>query len=442
MSVIKITDGNYDQSLAVKCINGTFVGKKEENVISYKGIPFVDKQPVGELRWKAPVKYTPDNNVYEAYQFEKMSVQDLSITDYQGEDCLYLNVYKADDARMTVTPGSNLTYNGSAKNIATASNFEGIGTYYLGYKKDSQATAESQITWGTVSTSPLTATNAGTYYIYYKFTPDGNHDNVNEATVGTATYVGTATIAKAARSGAVSCDDVTYGSTVTATVSGNTETGGITWSITNGTGEATIDATGKVTPTQAGTVTVNATVAATANYDTYIATPKTITIAKAAGSIVYSTSDSVQAYCRTDAVAADTLYGDRELTITSTSASGATGTISYGISQSGWSISNDGKTITVPNGTAAGVYNITVSATSAESTNYLPKTVSNSITVNIIEQALERIELTLAESTIPFNGSTEATVVAVYTNGAYADVTSNPNTSYSSNPTGVVTITK
>ena len=27
-----ITDGNYDQSLAVKCINGTFVGRKTENV--------------------------------------------------------------------------------------------------------------------------------------------------------------------------------------------------------------------------------------------------------------------------------------------------------------------------------------------------------------------------------------------------------------------------
>ena len=25
-----ITDGNYDKSLAVKCINGTFVGKKEK----------------------------------------------------------------------------------------------------------------------------------------------------------------------------------------------------------------------------------------------------------------------------------------------------------------------------------------------------------------------------------------------------------------------------
>ena len=44
----KITDGNYDKSLAVKCINGTFVGKKEENVIAYRGIPFVGKQPVGK----------------------------------------------------------------------------------------------------------------------------------------------------------------------------------------------------------------------------------------------------------------------------------------------------------------------------------------------------------------------------------------------------------
>ena len=94
----KINDGLYDQSLAVKCINGTFVGKKTENVITYKGIPFVGKQPVGEQRWKAPVEYTLDDGVYEAYHFEKLSVQDLSISDHQGEDCLYLNVYKADDA--------------------------------------------------------------------------------------------------------------------------------------------------------------------------------------------------------------------------------------------------------------------------------------------------------------------------------------------------------
>ena len=50
-----ITDGNYDKTLSAKCVNGTFVGKKEENIISYKGIPFVGQQPVGDLRWKAPV---------------------------------------------------------------------------------------------------------------------------------------------------------------------------------------------------------------------------------------------------------------------------------------------------------------------------------------------------------------------------------------------------
>ena len=93
----KITDSHYDQSLAVKCINGTFVGKKSERVITYKGIPFVDKQPVGDLRWKAPVEYTPNDGIYEAYNYARLSCQDLSITDYQGEDCLYLNVFKADD---------------------------------------------------------------------------------------------------------------------------------------------------------------------------------------------------------------------------------------------------------------------------------------------------------------------------------------------------------
>ena len=56
---MKITDGRYDQSLAVKCVNGTFVGQKVENIISYKGIPFVGQQPVGNLRWKAPSTLRP-----------------------------------------------------------------------------------------------------------------------------------------------------------------------------------------------------------------------------------------------------------------------------------------------------------------------------------------------------------------------------------------------
>ena len=99
----KITDGNYDRSLAVKCINGTFVGRKTNNVIAFKGIPFVGEQPVGEHRWKAPVAYTADNGVYEAYYNAKSACQpddpyEPGSVYYKGEDCLYLNVWKADKA--------------------------------------------------------------------------------------------------------------------------------------------------------------------------------------------------------------------------------------------------------------------------------------------------------------------------------------------------------
>ena len=93
----EIKDGNYDKSLAVKCINGTFVGKKTENTITFRGIPYVGKQPTGELRWKAPVDVMPNDGVYEAYYNAKSALQpevEVSSLYYQGEDCLYLNVWK------------------------------------------------------------------------------------------------------------------------------------------------------------------------------------------------------------------------------------------------------------------------------------------------------------------------------------------------------------
>ena len=92
-----IVDGNYDKSLAVKCINGTFVGKKVDNTIVFRGIPYVGQQPMGSLRWKAPVDATPNDGVYEAYYNAKAAPQpevELSSIYYQGEDCLYLNIWK------------------------------------------------------------------------------------------------------------------------------------------------------------------------------------------------------------------------------------------------------------------------------------------------------------------------------------------------------------
>ena len=103
----RITDGNYDESLAARCVNGTFVGKKAENIIVYRGIPFVGEQPVGELRWKAPVDVVPDDGVYEAYYNGKCAPQrevEYSSAYVQGEDCLYLNVWKADDGSAEKKP--------------------------------------------------------------------------------------------------------------------------------------------------------------------------------------------------------------------------------------------------------------------------------------------------------------------------------------------------
>ena len=92
----KVTDGHYDKSVAVKCVNGTFIGKKVDNTIVFRGIPYVGQQPVGSLRWKAPVDVAPSDGVYEAYYNAKVAPQpevELSSVYYQGEDCLYLNIW-------------------------------------------------------------------------------------------------------------------------------------------------------------------------------------------------------------------------------------------------------------------------------------------------------------------------------------------------------------
>ena len=105
----KITDGNYDKSLAVKCINGTFVGKRSGGIVAYKGIPFVGQQPVGELRWKAPVDYVADESVYEAYYNAKSPYQREEPSEkaslyVQGEDCLCLNIWKAEGSSAATKP--------------------------------------------------------------------------------------------------------------------------------------------------------------------------------------------------------------------------------------------------------------------------------------------------------------------------------------------------
>ena len=112
----RITHDDYDKSLAVKCKNGVFVGKEEDGIVSYKGIPFVGQQPVGNLRWKAPVDVVSDDGVYEAYNYGKSPVQapgDPAVEYGTDEDCLYLNIWKADEAAACKKPVIVWIYGGA-----------------------------------------------------------------------------------------------------------------------------------------------------------------------------------------------------------------------------------------------------------------------------------------------------------------------------------------
>ena len=95
--VNRVIEGDYDPSLAVRCHNGTFVGKRDGDIDVFRGIPFA-KPPVGELRWKRPEPIDADDRVFEAYFNGKSPIQTEWPTEQasyypQGEDCLYLNIW-------------------------------------------------------------------------------------------------------------------------------------------------------------------------------------------------------------------------------------------------------------------------------------------------------------------------------------------------------------
>ena len=90
------------QSHSVKCVNGEFIGFKEEKtgVVSFKGIPFA-KAPVGKLRWLPPQELDPSDKKFEAKEFGPYPLQNLSLEEQKNgikssEDCLKLNIWASD----------------------------------------------------------------------------------------------------------------------------------------------------------------------------------------------------------------------------------------------------------------------------------------------------------------------------------------------------------
>ena len=99
--------GDYDKTLAVKCVNGTFVGTEEYGVASWLGIPYA-KPPVGGRRFKAPEYVDASDKVFEAKYFGKGAFGSMGYPDcvqtLMSEDCLYLNIWLNTDDKTAKKP--------------------------------------------------------------------------------------------------------------------------------------------------------------------------------------------------------------------------------------------------------------------------------------------------------------------------------------------------
>ena len=125
--------GDYDQSLSARCENGIFVGRKSESICEFRGIPFA-KPPVGKLRWKAPEPVESSDIVMQAYYNGKSPIQTEWPSEQasyypQGEDCLYLNIWKnlddttPDKPVMVFIHGGSYGWGGTADRMYDGKNF-------------------------------------------------------------------------------------------------------------------------------------------------------------------------------------------------------------------------------------------------------------------------------------------------------------------------------
>lgn len=95
----KVIEGAYPDSLAVETANGIFVGKRDGDLLSFKGIPYA-LQPTGDRRWQVAQPEPDSRLVREAYYFGHTAIQSRFQSNAaslypQGEDCLTLNVWTA-----------------------------------------------------------------------------------------------------------------------------------------------------------------------------------------------------------------------------------------------------------------------------------------------------------------------------------------------------------
>lgn len=125
--------GEYDAECAVKTRTGTYVGKKDEKIVYFLGIPYA-QAPIGELRWKAPEPLPASDAVMEATSFGASAMQvenkgAISGHHRQDEDCLTLNVCtgseKTEEKRpvLVLFHNSGFAFGGSADPLLYGGNY-------------------------------------------------------------------------------------------------------------------------------------------------------------------------------------------------------------------------------------------------------------------------------------------------------------------------------
>ena len=121
----KVIEGAYPDSLAVEVANGIFVGQRDGDLLSFKGIPYA-LQPTGDRRWQVAQPEPDSRLVREAYYFGHTAIQSRFQSNAaslypQGEDCLTLNVWTAASGmRMARRPVMVWIHGGSYVSDGTA----------------------------------------------------------------------------------------------------------------------------------------------------------------------------------------------------------------------------------------------------------------------------------------------------------------------------------
>ena len=216
-----------------------------------------------------PAKFTPT----DAINYKTVENIDVSVA-----------VSKADAPTLTnITVSQKYTVDTEqSKNIGTAGMPADAGT--LTYMAGS-----SSVTTGTATVSSFTVDSTG----MVKYTITGGADGavINlPVTIDSDNYAGATvnvviTLTAKDNQAALTLTGgttVVYGQTLQLGTTGGSGTGAVTYAVTNGTGEATIDAaTGKLTPVKVGTVKVKATKAEDANYNAITSAEVEITITRA-----------------------------------------------------------------------------------------------------------------------------------------------------------------